>query len=86
MFKSKKKPIFLVTKNQVQGAPDHILIYKTGDDLRQDMLSIQMIRIMDKIWLENGIDFRMKPYRVVATKDFTGVIEFVPNSKTLEKI
>ncbi len=29
-----------------------------GDDLRQDMLTLQMLRIMDRIWKANGMDFR----------------------------
>jgi|APCry1669188879_1035177.scaffolds.fasta_scaffold501520_1 phosphatidylinositol-4,5-bisphosphate 3-kinase len=41
---------------------------------------------MDKIWLDSGIDFRMKPYRVIATADQVGMIEIVLNSETISKI
>lgn len=30
---------------------------------------------MDKIWLDNGYDFRMKPYQVLSTSDQVGMIE-----------
>jgi phosphatidylinositol-4,5-bisphosphate 3-kinase len=45
------------------------IIFKCGDDLRQDLLTLQLIKIMDKIWLDFGMDFRMKPYRVISTLD-----------------
>lgn len=32
-----------------------IVIFKAGDDLRQDVLTLQMIRIMDKLWQNEGI-------------------------------
>lgn len=35
-----------------------MIIFKDGDDIRQDLLTLQLIRIMDKIWLDNGIDYR----------------------------
>lgn len=41
---------------------------------------------MDKIWLESGYDFRMKPYKVISTQDQVGMIEVVTNSRTTEKI
>lgn len=41
---------------------------------------------MDKIWLDAGLDFRMKPYKVIATQDQVGMIEVVSSSKTTEKI
>lgn len=41
---------------------------------------------MDKIWLDAGMDFRMKPYKVIATMDQVGMIEVVLNSETMSKI
>ena len=80
---SKKAPIWVVCKNAQESCNEKLLmIFKVGDDLRQDLLTLQLIRIMDKIWLDNGLDFRMKPYRVVSTADQVGMIEVVGNSNT----
>ena len=38
-----------------------------GDDLRQDMLTLQMIRIMSKIWVQEGLDMRMVIFRCFST-------------------
>lgn len=36
-------------------------------DLRQDMLTLQMIRIMSKIWVQEGLDMRMVIFRCFST-------------------
>ena len=64
ILSSKKLPLLLKMENSQSDAPPITIIFKTGDDLRQDILTIQLIRIMDKIWLDAGFDFRMKPYKV----------------------
>ena len=61
-------------------------IYKVGDDLRQDQLTIQMIRIMDKLWLKEGLDLKMVPFACVPTGDRSGIIELVTEAKTLREI
>lgn len=38
---------------------------------------------MDKFWLKAGYDFKMKPYKVMATEDQVGWIEVVKNSDTI---
>ena len=59
----------LVFKNIDEGELDTNMLFKYGDDIRQDMLTMQLIKIMDKIWLDSGYDFRMKTYKVVQTSD-----------------
>ena len=53
-------------------APKIETIYKLGDDLRQDQLTIQMIRIMDKLWLMEGVDLKLVSFGVVPTGDRQG--------------
>ena len=69
---SKKVPLFvcLETSNQEKVS----VIYKIGDDLRQDILTLEIIKIMDNIWLSNGLDLKMRAYKVIATGDQTGFI------------
>jgi len=50
------------------------------------MLTVQMIRIMDKLWKDEGLDLRMEPYGVIATERQVGLIEVVGNTQTLAKI
>ncbi|XP_065090885.1 phosphatidylinositol 4-phosphate 3-kinase C2 domain-containing subunit beta [Ochlerotatus camptorhynchus] len=61
-------------------------IFKSGDDLQQDMLTIQMVRIMDKLWLREGLDLKMVTFDCVPTSYKKGIIEMVSDSETLRKI
>lgn len=61
-------------------------IFKMGDDLRQDMLAIQMIRLMEKLWLREGLDLRMVTFDCIATDERQGMVEMVQNAETLRKI
>jgi phosphatidylinositol-4,5-bisphosphate 3-kinase len=88
---SKMVPLWLVFRNADDDAPPIYIIFKSGDDLRQDILTLQVLRVMDKMWLEAGHDMRMKPYRVIATGvndhgDGVGMIEVVLNSDTTSGI
>uniref|UniRef100_A0A667WCE5 phosphatidylinositol-4,5-bisphosphate 3-kinase n=1 Tax=Myripristis murdjan TaxID=586833 RepID=A0A667WCE5_9TELE len=83
---SKMKPLWLMYKNQwVQG--DMVgIIFKNGDDLRQDMLTLQMIQLMENLWKKEGLDLRMIPYGCLSTGNKTGLIEVVKNSDTIANI
>ncbi|RZB62205.1 phosphatidylinositol 4-phosphate 3-kinase C2 domain-containing subunit alpha, partial [Asbolus verrucosus] len=61
-------------------------IYKVGDDLQQDMLTLQMVRLMDKLWLNKGLDLKMVSFVCVPTGKKKGMIEMVTNAETLRKI
>lgn len=56
------------------------------DDLRQDQLVLQMIRVMNSILLQHNYDLKLTPYRALATSRDSGFIECVPHSKALAKI
>uniref|UniRef100_A0A8C2AC15 phosphatidylinositol-4,5-bisphosphate 3-kinase n=1 Tax=Cyprinus carpio TaxID=7962 RepID=A0A8C2AC15_CYPCA len=80
---SKMKPLWLMYKNKY----DHVgIIFKNGDDLRQDMLTLQMIQLMDVLWKTEGLDLRMLPYGCLSTGNKTGLIEVVKNSDTIANI
>lgn len=66
---SKKLPLWLVFENADQDGADIYTIFKSGDDLRQDMLTLQMIRIMDRFWKDEGLDLQMNPYGCISTGD-----------------
>jgi len=83
---SKKLPLWLIFSNADPNGPAKYVIFKSGDDLRQDMLTLQMIRLMDKLWCSNGLNLELSPYRCIATGNEEGMIEVVLNSETMANI
>ncbi|XP_065176663.1 phosphatidylinositol 4,5-bisphosphate 3-kinase catalytic subunit alpha isoform-like [Sycon ciliatum] len=83
---SKMKPLWLVYKNADEDGADVYQIFKNGDDLRQDMLTLQIIGIMDSMWRAQGLDMRMIPYGCLSTGDQVGLIEVVLQANTVAKI
>lgn len=83
---SKKLPLWLVFQNADPKGADQYVIFKSGDDLRQDMLTLQMIRIMDHLWKKNDLDFQLNAYGCIATGDEVGMIEVVLNAMTTAAI
>jgi len=88
---SKKVPLWLVFNNADKDAPPIYVIFKSGDDLRQDILTLQLLKIMDNIWLNENLDMRLKPYKCLATgvnddNEGVGMIEVVLHSDTTSGI
>ncbi|ELU18517.1 hypothetical protein CAPTEDRAFT_18019 [Capitella teleta] len=83
---SKMRPLKLVFENVDAGGQDIVIMYKQGDDLRKDMLTLQILRIMDNIWQEDGLDLRINPYQCLSTGQDEGLIDIVTLSTTLANI
>ena len=83
---SKKVPLWLVFTNADPVGDDLYVIFKCGDDLRQDQLTLQMLRIMERRWESAGLDLQLSPYLCVATGDELGMLEVVLNSRTTADI
>lgn len=83
---SKMRPLWIVFENADMHGDDIYIIFKNGDDLRQDMLTLQMLRVMDRIWKSKGFDFRMNPYSCISMERRLGMIEVVLNAETIANI
>ena len=94
---SKKKPLWLVfdaidwkALHKDSGAQvKHFkfpVLFKAGDDLRQDQLTLQLLSIMDQQWKKSGMDLQLSPYGCVATGDQIGFLEVVQHSTTLASV
>lgn len=62
------------------------LIFKNGDDLRQDQLVLQMLMLIDKLLQEQGLDLKLTNYRALATGPNQGLVERVPDCAPVAKI
>ena len=98
VFKSALTPLRLTFKTAVTvnglALPEskYSIIFKKGDDLRQDQLVVQMIQLMDKLLKKDGLDLKLNPYKVLATAagreaaDYSGFVECVPNCRPISNV
>lgn len=88
--KSQQKAVELTKQLECDASVNRELwqaaIFKVGDDVRQDMLVLQLIELLRNIFARAGLDLYLHPYRVVATSPGCGVIECVPNAKSREQL
>jgi len=77
VFKSNLFPLRLQLRTDDGG---HFpVIFKNGDDLRQDQLVIQLFTLMDRLLRTENLDLRLMPYKVLATTAIDGMVQFVPS-------
>jgi phosphatidylinositol 3-kinase len=78
VFKSSLLPLLVTWKTST--GQKYPMMFKTGDDLRQDQLVIQIITLMDRLLRNENLDLKLKPYKILATSPYAGAAEFVPSS------
>lgn len=60
------------------------VIFKHGDDLRQDQLILQTITLMDKLLRRENLDLKLTPYRVLATSTRHGFVQYIESISLAE--
>lgn len=83
IFKSALHPLRLTFRTHNGGTCK--VIFKKGDDLRQDQLVVQMVSLMDRLLKLENLDLHLTPYKVLATGQDEGMLEFIP-SRSLAQI
>ncbi|EYC37933.1 hypothetical protein Y032_0756g2089 [Ancylostoma ceylanicum] len=79
LFNSAMMPVKL-TFRTITGTDtnkEYTVIFKQGDDLRQDQLVIQMFRLMDTLFKKDQLDLKLTPYAVLSTGVNEGFVQFV---------
>ncbi|MCL4128231.1 UNVERIFIED_CONTAM: hypothetical protein GTU68_061528, partial [Idotea baltica] len=62
------------------------VIVKCGDDLRQELLAYQLLCMFQKIWKEEKVSLWLRPCRILAVSDDSGMIETIVNTCSLHQI
>ena len=91
LMNSKMRPQMLFFDNMdVNFKPDIdpiAIMFKKGDDLRQDRLTLQLLSVMDRLWKEDqGLDLKLNVYNCMATGVNEGLIEVITQAETICKI
>jgi len=70
---------------QCSDGSEYPVIFKDGDDMRQDQLVLQLFTLMDQLLRKENLDLKLIPYDVLATGPLQGLVQFIP-SKTIAAI
>ena len=76
MFKSALYPA-AVTFTSVKEGDTVCFMVKNGDDVRQDQLVLQIIKVMDSCLKKVGLDLKLTVYGVLATGPKSGLLDFI---------
>jgi len=77
VFKSNMYPLLLYF--QCSDGSEYPVIFKDGDDIRQDQLVIQLFTLMDRLLRQENLDLKLTPYDVLATGPVQGMVQFIPS-------
>ncbi|TCD66702.1 Phosphatidylinositol (PI) 3-kinase [Steccherinum ochraceum] len=83
VFKSNMFPMLL--NFQGSDGSEYPVMFKDGDDMRQDQLVIQLFTLMDRLLRKENLDPKLTPYDVLATRPLQGMAQFTP-SKSIAAI
>jgi len=83
IFKSSMFPMLLYF--HCSDSTEYPIMFKDGDDMRQDQLVIQLFTLMERLLKKENLDLKLTVYDVLATGPQQGIAQFIP-SKTIAAI
>ena len=69
--------------------PSHTIksfIAKSDDDLRQESLAMQLIKMMSEIFSKSNLNLYLRTYEIIITSRTSGLIEFIPDSISIDSL
>ncbi|KAH9110627.1 hypothetical protein AeMF1_014638 [Aphanomyces euteiches] len=75
-------PLWLEFDNAEEGGDPVVIIFRSDEDVRQECLVLQLIRLMDELWRDLGKDYAIEPYKCVSTGPTTGIVQVFRHSVT----
>jgi len=69
--------------------PSHFIksfIAKSDDDLRQESLAMQLIKIMQEIFNKSNTNLYLRTYEIIITSRTSGLIEFIPDAISIDSL
>jgi hypothetical protein len=89
-FLAKKQRVYASSPFAATHAPPRwdvvSVIFKGGDDLRQEVLAMQFIASFDRIWRAAHLPLWLRPYAVVCTSADSGLIETIPDAVSVDSL
>ncbi|KAF0269697.1 hypothetical protein FOG48_01611 [Hanseniaspora uvarum] len=88
IFKSSLQPVklsFTLQHLKNNSKIEYSVIYKNGDDLKQDQLISNIIKIMDSLLIQDNVDLSIRAYDILPMGLNIGFIEFI-ESDTVSNI
>lgn len=61
-------------------------IFKANDDLRQELLAVQLIKRLNNIFKEANLSLYLRPYEIIITSHSSGYLETITNSVSIDAL
>ena len=59
------------------------VIFKSGEDMRQEQLAMQFIQLFDNIFKNARLPLQLRPYSVIVSSPASGFVETIPNAVSI---
>lgn len=63
-----------------------MIIVKGGDDLRQELIAMQLMEKMQEYFNEDNLSLKLRTYEIIIISADSGIIEFVQNSISVDAL